>query len=151
VNHFAKGFQDELEKLAVQAPVHWAVKALPVLEKTMTPAIFTGGLGAIIGSRVSDDPAKGAAQGALIGTAAGMLPGALHEVLIKRYPELGQKMLEGMPNTLAGAGIGASVGGLVDDDNRARGAAIGALGGGALLGIPTYLGMANRPPTSWYG
>lgn len=144
MNHFTNGFIDELEKTAARNPLHWTTKLLPIFQKTVTPALFTGGLGSIVGSRIADDPAEGAAKGALIGALAGALPGTFHEFLLKKYPELGQRVLEGMPITLTGAGAGAALGSLVDDENRARGAALGALGGGALLGIPTYIGIAKK-------
>lgn len=151
MRHFAYGFTDELVKLsAAPEGLHWATKTLPLIQKTMIPALFTGALGALIGSRVADDPGKGAAKGALVGGLAGMLPGGFHELFLKRYPRIGEAMLEGMPATLAGAGGGAAIGGLADEENRGRGAALGALLGGSAIGLPTYLGIAKRPPPKWY-
>lgn len=149
MNYFSNGFKDELGKIAARAPLHWSAKAIPVIKKTVTPALVTGGVGSVVGSRIADDPAEGAAKGALIGALIGALPGAYHELLLKRYPELGHRLLEGLPATMTGAGVGAAAGSLIDDENKARGAALGALGGGALLGVPTYMGLANRPPAGW--
>lgn len=150
MSYFLSGFVDELEKVAARQPLHWTTKMLPALKKTVTPALVTGGLGSVVGARISDDPAEGAAKGALIGALIGALPGVFHETLLKKYPELGHRIAEGIPATLTGAGAGAAAGSLLDDENRARGAALGALGGGALLGIPTYIGLSKRPPAGWF-
>lgn len=149
MDHFTSGFMDELEKIAARTPLHWTTKMIPAAKKALTPALVTGGVGSVVGSRISDDPASGAAKGALIGALIGATPGIFHELLLRRYPELGHRILEGMPVTLTGAGAGAAAGSLLDEENRARGAALGALGGGALLGIPTYVGLSKRPPSGW--
>lgn len=139
MGHFSNGFQDELKKIA---QVHWASRAFPVLQKTLAPALATGTIGAIVGSRVAEDPGTGAAKGALIGVLAGITPSAIHEYFKRSYPNVG--MLEGIPATLTGAGAGAALGALASDENKGTGAALGTLAGGAAAGIPAYLGLAKR-------
>lgn len=141
MNHFAYGFQSEIKKIASPRD-HWAMRALPVLEKTLAPALVTGTIGAIVGARVSDDPSAGAAKGALIGILAGMTPSGLYHYFKKKNPDL--DFLRGIPMTLTGAGTGAAAGSLASDESPALGAALGTLAGGAAAGIPTYLGLAKR-------
>lgn len=156
MNHFVRGFQDELVKCARSRPFANNVWEFPALALAgMIPGAAIGGVGgAGIGAAMGDEGERGesalksGALGALIGgaissTLLGIGTAALGNIFERYYPRFHEAFL---PGATVGAVTGGGIGALeADRGERLKKGLLGAALGAGIGGATGHLGWTAMP------